>query len=156
MEATQFHSYYHLHRPENPFDKNIISRADYNLTLDFLDSIATDSPLGIANLQKLIRDERFMPTLFAATGCWSIQINRPQTIATVRSLYWPGAVGFHVLETAQYGWFYNGTGRKNWDVSLQIFLIDRICFHPKHTVRSYTGAFYDSSDYSKGASFDSR
>jgi len=45
-EATQFHSYYHLVRPDNPWDKNIVLRGDYNITMDFLDSIATDQPLG--------------------------------------------------------------------------------------------------------------
>ena len=43
-----------------------------------------------------------------------------ETIATIRSLYWPGAVAYHVLETPQYGWLYNGPGKKNWDVPFMI------------------------------------
>lgn len=46
LEASQFHSFYHLRRPENPWDRNIVVRADYNLSLDFLDSIACDLPVG--------------------------------------------------------------------------------------------------------------
>lgn len=46
LEAGQFHSYYHVRRPENPWDRNIVVRADYNLSLDFLDSIACDLPVG--------------------------------------------------------------------------------------------------------------
>jgi len=54
------------------------------------------------------------------SGSWSIQINRPETMAVVRSLYWPGAVAFHILDTPQFGWFYSGTGRKNWDLPFMI------------------------------------
>jgi len=50
-DGTQLHSYYHLRRPENPWDRNIVARADYNLSLDFLDSIAVDLPLGIIQLK---------------------------------------------------------------------------------------------------------
>jgi hypothetical protein len=35
-------------------------------------------------------------------------------------MYWPGSVAYHVLETPQYGWLYNGTGKKNWDVPFMI------------------------------------
>ena len=45
-EAAQYLSYYHVRRPENPWDRNIVVRADYNLSLDFLDSIACDLPIG--------------------------------------------------------------------------------------------------------------
>ncbi|CAL8111593.1 unnamed protein product [Orchesella dallaii] len=98
LEASQFHSFYHVRRPENPWDRNIVVRADYNLSLDFLDSIACDSPVG----------------------CWSIQTDQLETTATLRSLYWPGFVGFHQLDTPRYGWLYMGTGKKNWDVPFMI------------------------------------
>lgn len=49
-----------------------------------------------------------------------MQIDRLESVSTVRSLYWPGFVGFHELNTQNYGWIYIGTGKKNWDVPFMI------------------------------------
>ena len=107
-DALQLISFYHLRRPENPWDRHIVSRPDYNLTLDFLDSIANDLPLG----------------------CWTITLDKMETVATVRSLYWPGSYGValvkgnnrrnHVCGWSLNGWWYVGTGKKNWDVPFMI------------------------------------
>jgi len=103
-EATQLYSYYHLRRPVNPWDKNIVVRSEYNISLDFLDPLAVDEP----------------------KGCWSLQVDKNETIAILRSLYWPGFVAYHVLETPNYGWFYVGTGKKNWDVPFMVLSPDEI------------------------------
>jgi hypothetical protein len=44
-----------------------------------------------------------------------------ETTMYIRSLYWPGFVAFHVLDTPNYGFMYVGTGKKNWDVPFMIF-----------------------------------
>jgi len=97
-EATQLHAYYHIRDPIFPWDKNITCRADYNIVMDFLDSIAHDLP----------------------KGCWCIEIDPSETVSIIRSLFWPGLIGFHVLGTAEFGWMYMGNGRKNWDVPFMI------------------------------------
>lgn len=45
-----------------------------------------------------------------------MQVDRLETTVFARSLYWPGFVAFHVMETPQFGFLYIGTGKKNWDV----------------------------------------
>jgi hypothetical protein len=49
-----------------------------------------------------------------------LQTDRLETTVFAKSLYWPGFVAFHVLETPQYGFLYIGTGKKNWDVPFMI------------------------------------
>lgn len=59
------------------------------------------------------------------SGCWSLQIDKLDTAATLRSLYWPGFVAFHQLDSQLYGWMYVGTGKKNWDVPFMILPLSR-------------------------------
>jgi hypothetical protein len=43
-----------------------------------------------------------------------------ETTVYARSLYWPGFVSYHVMETPRYGFLYIGTGKKNWDTPFMI------------------------------------
>jgi len=47
-------------------------------------------------------------------------LDRLESATLIRSLYWPGFVAFHVMETSNYGYLYVGTGKKNWDVPFMI------------------------------------
>jgi len=103
-DANQLYSYYHMRRPVNPWDKNIVTRSDYNLSLDFLDPLVVDNP----------------------PGCWGLQMEKGDTIAVLRNLYWPGLFAYHIVETPHYGWFYSGYGKKNWDVPFMVSDPDQI------------------------------
>ncbi|CAG7725007.1 unnamed protein product [Allacma fusca] len=106
-EALQLISYFHVRQAEIPWDKNIVGRPDYNITMDFLHSIANDLPIG----------------------CWTISLDNIETVATLRSLFWPGAHGavviannrqHHMCGWGLFSWWYIGTGKKNWDVPFMI------------------------------------
>lgn len=47
-------------------------------------------------------------------------MDRLETMAYIKSLFWPGLVAYHVMETPRYGYMYIGTGKKNWDVPFMI------------------------------------
>lgn len=63
--------------------------------------------------------------MLLSKGCWSVQVDRLETTVTLRSLYWPGFVAIHQLNTQNFGWIYNGTGKKNWDVPFMILPLPR-------------------------------
>ena len=126
-DALQPISYLHLRRPEAQWDKNLISRPDYNISLDFLDSIANDIPTGKSPSMPLPgSDECKMSTV---AGCWTITTDITESVATARSLYWPGAYcstiiknsrKLHVCGWSLTSWWYMGLGRKNWDLPFMI------------------------------------
>ena len=53
-------------------------------------------------------------------GAWSVQADNSGTVARIRSLVWPGYVGFHVGETGVFGGAYFGYGIKNKDLAFMI------------------------------------
>lgn len=61
---------------------------------DFLDTSESDSP----------------------QGCWAIQIDSKQRVASLRSLKWPGFFAFHQLNSSLFGSAYIGDGTKNVDL----------------------------------------
>lgn len=94
-EATDLCSWQHARVPKNkPWNYNLLHRRDYNYALDFLDICDEDVPGGT---------------------CWSVQICAGDEVV-VRSLSWPGAVGYHRIGTQHYGWFYLGNGKCNLDL----------------------------------------
>jgi len=62
--------------------------------LDFLDSISEDD----------------------IKGSWSLQADESKTQYTVRSLLWPGYLGYHRTNSQTYGGVYFGEGIRNSDL----------------------------------------
>ncbi|XP_053612623.1 radial spoke head protein 9 homolog [Plodia interpunctella] len=93
-EAKQLKSYLHIRQAQQRWNTNLLTRPDYNYSMDFLDSIDQDIP----------------------NGCWNLSLEQSGTVAYLRSLYWPGMTYFHKIKTPDAGFLYVGNGRKNLDV----------------------------------------
>jgi len=50
------------------------------------------------------------------SGSWSLQTDTSKANATVRSLLWPGFVGYHRANSNIFGYIYIGSGIKNSDL----------------------------------------
>lgn len=94
LEAKQLKSYLHIRTPTQRWNTNLLTRPDYNYSMDFLDSVDQDIP----------------------SGCWNLSLERGNTLVYLRNLYWPGMMFFHRIQTPDAGFFYVGNGRKNMDV----------------------------------------
>lgn len=93
-EAKLLNSYLHIRPAQQRWNTNLLTRQDYNYSMDFLDSIDLDIP----------------------SGCWNLTLVQNGTLAYVKSLYWPGMMYFHKVRTPEAGFLYVGNGRKNFDV----------------------------------------
>ncbi|GJQ64872.1 hypothetical protein Trydic_g7046 [Trypoxylus dichotomus] len=101
LEANEIKSYLHYRSPRAKWNTNLLTRSDYNYALDFLDPIDMDVP----------------------EGCWIIQLSAGGILTILKSLYWPGLVFYHKIDTPKYGYVYFGSGKKCLDIPfmLQIF-----------------------------------
>ncbi|KAJ0175876.1 hypothetical protein K1T71_009035 [Dendrolimus kikuchii] len=93
-EAKQLKSYLHVRQPQQRWNTNLLTRQDYNYSMDFLDSVDQDIP----------------------KGCWNLSLEQNGSIAYLKNLYWPGMTFFHRVRTPDAGFLYVGNGRKNLDV----------------------------------------
>ncbi|XP_050347336.1 radial spoke head protein 9 homolog [Nymphalis io] len=93
-ETKLIKSYLHIRPPQHRWNTNLLTRPDYNYSLDFLDSIDQDIP----------------------NGCWNLSLEQNGSIVYLKSLYWPGMMFFHKARTPECGFLYVGNGRKNLDV----------------------------------------
>lgn len=93
-EGKHLKSYLHIRLAQHRWNTNLLTRQDYNYSMDFLDSVDQDIP----------------------NGCWNLSLERGGTVAYLRSLYWPGMTYFHKIRTPDAGFLYVGNGRKNLDV----------------------------------------
>ena len=66
--------------------------------LDFLDPLDQDAP----------------------QGSWAIHTDASKTQVNIRSLLWPGYVGFHRVGTSKFGGVYVGDGLKNADLPFML------------------------------------
>ncbi|CAG4934447.1 unnamed protein product [Parnassius apollo] len=93
-EAKMLKSYLHIRPAQHKWNTNLLTRPDYNYSMDFLDSIDQDIP----------------------KGCWNLILENVGSVAYLKSLYWPGMMYFHKIRTPDAGFLYVGHGRKNLDV----------------------------------------
>lgn len=93
-EAKLLKSYLHIRHPQHRWNTNLLTRPDYNYSMDFLDSIDQDIP----------------------SGCWNLSLEQSGSVVYLKSLYWPGMMYFHKIKTPDAGFLYIGNGRKNLDV----------------------------------------
>ncbi len=66
--------------------------------LDFLDTIADDTPYGV----------------------WNVQTSRGGAVVHLRSLLWPGFVFYHAVGTRKFGYLYWGSAEKNLDLPFML------------------------------------
>ncbi|XP_014247389.1 radial spoke head protein 9 homolog [Cimex lectularius] len=98
-EALVLNNYCHFRRPLGKWDANLLKRADYNYSIDFLDTIDSDIPINCS---------------------WSMQLINYNRTVMVRSLYWPGMTSFHNLESRIYGFVFFGLGKRNLDIPFMV------------------------------------
>merc|ERR1712196_711821 len=92
--AGSLSNYYHLRTPESARAKACYEKPGIVRPSDFLDPIAEDSPAGV----------------------WSISYDASNTVATLRSFYWPGYFFFHAVDSPVCGGVYFGNGMPNADL----------------------------------------
>lgn len=97
-EASKLCNYVHFREGLKVLEKTLLQKADLDKSVDFMDPIDEDIPLG----------------------CWSLQFDRGSALTILKNLLWPGYVFFHVPETRRYGSIYFGTGEKNIDLPFMI------------------------------------
>ncbi|KAK5643217.1 hypothetical protein RI129_007062 [Pyrocoelia pectoralis] len=98
LDSQELASYLHYSPPQRKWNTNLLTRADYNYALDFLDTIDMDLP----------------------EGCWTVQIRGAGSISIVSSLYWPGLALYHIIGTPNYGCVYFGDGKKSLDLPFML------------------------------------
>ncbi|XP_049868199.1 radial spoke head protein 9 homolog [Pectinophora gossypiella] len=97
-EAKLQKSYYHIRPAQHRWNTNLLTRPDYNYSMDFLDSIDQDIP----------------------TGSWDLSVEQGGTVIYLKCLYWPGMSYFHKVRTPESGFLYVGNGHKNLDVPFDL------------------------------------
>ncbi|XP_065159059.1 radial spoke head protein 9 homolog [Atheta coriaria] len=98
LESLEVKTFLHFRKPEQKWNKNLLTRNDYNYAIDFLDSAGDDVP----------------------EGCFAVQTSPGGTYVIVKSLYWPGFMLWHRLKTPEYGFVYFGHGKKCFDVPFMV------------------------------------
>eukprot|EP01139_Manchomonas_bermudensis_P022357 Amastigsp_a689469_25.p1 type:complete len:322 gc:universal Amastigsp_a689469_25:1009-44(-) len=96
--AQHLHSYLHLRPAVNLYTKTLLEREKFDVTLDFMDPLDEDAPIG----------------------AWAVDVDLASSLVTLRSLVWPGAVCHHTADSRRYGAAYFGTGEKNWDLPFML------------------------------------
>lgn len=93
-EATQLAKYVHFRPPTSVAALRAVARSDVQFYSDFLDGVDADLP----------------------KGCWAVRQDANINTVTLRSLMWPGYIGFHAPGTKRFGGVYFGYGQKNRDL----------------------------------------
>merc|ERR1712124_96898 len=90
-QVMKLENYLHFRPPTSIAKLRALARDDVQFYSNFLDPLEEDLPLG----------------------CWAIRKEPSATLVSVRSLNWPGYVGFHVPGTPKFGSCYFGYAQKN-------------------------------------------
>ena len=74
--------------------------------------------MGETECDKALERDDFLDSLDedAVKGSWSLQADESGCEVTVRSLLWPGYVGYHRCNSRVHGGVYMGTGVYNFDL----------------------------------------
>jgi hypothetical protein len=91
-------SYFHLRPPTSARAMASLEKPGIVRATDFLDPIADDKP----------------------AGCWSLAFDPSNTVAILRSFYWPGYFFYSVVGSGDYGGVYVGNGKPNVDIQFML------------------------------------
>lgn len=97
-DANSPSSYLHFRAAKALFRKSALERKGLVKSIDFMDSISDDLPLGQ----------------------WAIVMNAAQTAVTLRNLVWPGYFFSTSIGSSEYGGAYFGNGLKNSDLVFMV------------------------------------
>ncbi|KAF5274263.1 hypothetical protein FQR65_LT04381 [Abscondita terminalis] len=98
LDSIEIKCFLHYRTPRQKWNTNLLTRVDYNYAFDFLDTLDTDIP----------------------EGCWTIQECASGKLAVLQSLYWPGMVCYHYVDTPKHGFVYFGHGKKDLDLTFML------------------------------------
>lgn len=96
--AYELKSYIHFRSAQSEEKRNLNEQDDAIFRTDFLESIDND----------------------CINGSWSIQPDTTGSQTVIKSLLWPGYIGYHKLYSKQYGGIYLGDGIKNADLPFML------------------------------------
>ncbi|KAJ3657278.1 hypothetical protein Zmor_009315 [Zophobas morio] len=112
VEARETICFLHYRVPKQKWNTNLLTRDDYNVAIDFLDSVDVDIP----------------------EGCWTVNMTASEEVVVLKTLYWPGMFFYHWVKTPKHGFLYFGTGVKCLDVPFflnGLYPVVEDFFHPK-------------------------
>lgn len=98
-QAKLLSNYQYYREPQNKLQHNLLKRSDYNISIDFLDTLEDLVPVN-----KSI----------------AIHFERNKEIVFLKSLHWLGMCCYHELESETFGFYYIGDGRKNLDILFSV------------------------------------
>uniref|UniRef100_A0A182N314 Radial spoke head protein 9 homolog n=1 Tax=Anopheles dirus TaxID=7168 RepID=A0A182N314_9DIPT len=101
-ELTEHGNYQHFRRPERAAEENLRGRPECNLSVDVLDRLEVD--------------------VLPEGKSFTLRLDDSEQLAMWSSLHWLGLDFFHKANSNVFGFFYNGDGRKNWDLPFMIEL----------------------------------
>eukprot|EP00928_Gymnodinium_smaydae_P088230 TRINITY_DN72337_c0_g1_i1.p1 TRINITY_DN72337_c0_g1~~TRINITY_DN72337_c0_g1_i1.p1 ORF type:complete len:294 (-),score=75.41 TRINITY_DN72337_c0_g1_i1:84-965(-) len=93
-ESTALAKYVHFRPPTSVAALRALARSDIQFYSDFMDGVDGDLP----------------------KGCWAVRQDPSLSTVTLRSLMWPGYIGYHAPGTNRFGGLYFGYGQKNRDL----------------------------------------
>lgn len=95
--SSELRAFSHMRYPENPQGIAAMNKPGI-IKAEFLDCITKDTPLEI----------------------WCVSHNESGTVAYVRNLYWEGYSFYNVINSAEYGGCYFGSGIPNLDIAFML------------------------------------
>ncbi|XP_052890243.1 radial spoke head protein 9 homolog [Anopheles moucheti] len=101
-ELVELGNYQHFRPPERPAEENLRGRTEYNLSMDVFDPLEVD--------------------VLPEGKSFTLRMDDSDQLAMWSSLHWLGLDFFHKANSNVYGFFYNGDGRKNWDLPFMVEL----------------------------------
>lgn len=91
-------SYFHLRPPTSARAMASLEKPGIVRATDFLDPVEADTP----------------------AGCWGLAFDPSNTVAILRSFYWPGYYFYSVVGAGDYGGVYIGNGKPNVDIQFML------------------------------------
>ncbi|XP_049291117.1 radial spoke head protein 9 homolog [Anopheles funestus] len=101
-ELVKLGNYQHFRPPERSAEENLRHRTELNLSMDVFDPLVVD----------VLPEEK----------SFTLRMDDSDQLAMWSSLHWLGLDFFHKANSNLYGFFYNGDGRKNWDLPFMVEL----------------------------------
>ena len=87
----------------------------------FRNVLSQDKKILLETNESVFRDDIFDPIQQdTPKSAWALQVDSSGTVATVRSLLWPGYVAYNVTGTNLFGGVYLGDGVKNKDLAFML------------------------------------
>lgn len=97
-DLKKLEKYYHFRNVQEQDKRELLETTKSVFREDIFDPIVNDKP----------------------KGAWSVQLDTSETVGIVKSLVWPGYIGYNISGTNKFGSAYFGDGLKNKDLTFML------------------------------------